>query len=87
MAPVSKVSFPDQSVSLKKGEKMTLKPQFTYKSGYYYNGKPKLAWTSSKKSVATVSSKGVVTAKKKGTAKITVKTLNGKKASVTITVT
>ena len=43
-------------------------------------------WTSSNKKVATVSKKGLVKAKKKGTAKITVKTANGKKAKITVKV-
>lgn len=46
----------------------------------------KAAYTSNKKSVATVSSKGVVTALKKGTAKITVK-VDGKKLTFTAKVT
>ena len=45
-----------------------------------------LTWTSSKKSVATVNKKGVVTGKKARTATITVKTANGKKHSIKITV-
>lgn len=45
-----------------------------------------LKWSSSKKAVATVSSTGLVTAKKAGKAKITVKTVNGKKKTCTITV-
>ena len=45
----------------------------------------KVTWTTSKSSVATVTSKGVVTAKKKGTAKITA-TVDGKKAACTIIV-
>ena len=47
----------------------------------------KLTWKSSKKTVATVNSKGTVTAKKAGTAKVTVKTSNGKTATITIKVT
>lgn len=46
----------------------------------------KLTYSSSKKSVASVSSTGKITAKKKGTAIITVKTYNGKKARMKITV-
>lgn len=48
----------------------------------------KVSYTSSKKSVATVNSKGKVTAKKAGTAKITVKALDGsgKKAVLTVKV-
>ena len=46
----------------------------------------KVTYTSSKKTVATVSAAGVVTAKKPGTAKITVKTTNGKKKVITVKV-
>ena len=45
-----------------------------------------LTWSSSKKSVASVTTNGLVTARKKGKATITVKTHNGKKAKVTVTV-
>ena len=53
-----------KNVSLNVGKTYTLKA-----TGI----KGKITWTSSKKSVATVSSKGVVKAKKKGTAVITAK--------------
>lgn len=66
---------------IKVGKKFTLKPKF--KSGYYSNS---ITFTSNKKTIATVSNKGVVTAKKKGKAIITLKTFNGKKVKVTITV-
>lgn len=47
----------------------------------------KVSWSTSNKSVATVSPKGVVTAKKPGTATITVKTKDsGKKAKCVVTV-
>lgn len=45
----------------------------------------KVTFTSSNKKIATVNSKGVITAKKKGTAKITVKS-GSKKIKVTVTV-
>ncbi len=46
----------------------------------------KITYSSSKKSVADVSSDGVITAKKRGTTTITVKTFNGKKAKLKLTV-
>lgn len=46
----------------------------------------KLTWKTSKKKVASVSGSGAVTALRKGTATITVKTSNGKKATVKIKV-
>ena len=46
----------------------------------------KLTYTSSRRAVASVSSTGKVTARKKGTAIITVKTYNGKKAKMKIIV-
>ena len=65
------------TVKLAVGKKLTLK------AGLKPNGaETKLTWTSSKKTVATVSAKGVVKALKTGTTLITVKTANGKKASV-----
>ncbi|MBR1565997.1 MAG: Ig-like domain-containing protein [Oscillospiraceae bacterium] len=50
------------------------------------NADSKLTWSSSKKAVAGVSSKGVVTTKKAGKTTVKVKTANGKTAKVTITV-
>lgn len=44
------------------------------------------SWSTSSKSVCTVSSSGVITAKKAGTATITFKTSNGKKATCKVTV-
>ena len=41
---------------------------------------------SSNKKIAAITSKGVVTAKKKGTAKITIKTTNGKKKIIKVKV-
>ena len=65
--------------TLKKGEKLTLKPVISP-----LTSQEKVTYKSSNKKVATVSKKGVITAKKKGTAKITVK--SGKK-SYTVKVT
>ena len=64
------------AISLNIGKKYTLKVTGT---------KQKITWSSSDKSVATVSSKGVVTAKKGGSAKIAAKVL-GKSYVCTVTV-
>jgi len=65
-----------KTITLKKGQKYTLKIKNTTK---------KVTWRTSKKKVATVSKKGVVTAKKKGTAYITAKVVNRKfKCKVTV---
>lgn len=58
------VKISKKSVTLIKGQSVTLKVTGT---------KSKAKWSSSKKSIATVSSKGKVVAKKKGTATITAK--------------
>lgn len=76
-----KISFRQKSLTLKKGKKATLKVKLPVGTA-----SRKLTFTSSKKSVASVSVKGKVTAKKTGTAKITVKTYNRKKASITVRV-
>ena len=78
-----------KSVKLKEGKAKTLKvgKKLTLHAIISPSKvKTKLTWTSSDKKVATVSSKGVVKAIKPGKAKITVKTANGKKATITITV-
>lgn len=72
-------SFSKKTVKVKK----TINIQPVFKKGYYSN---KIVYTSSNNKIATVSSKGIVTAKKKGTAVITLKTYNNKKAKVIITV-
>ena len=67
-------------VTVKKGKKVTLKPVVTP-----FTSKQKVTYTSSNKKVATVSAKGVVTGKKKGTAKITIKS-GSKSVKVTVRV-
>ena len=69
----TKIKGLKSKVSLKKGEKLTLKPAISP-----LTAQDKVTYTSSNKKVATVSKKGVITAKKKGTVKITVK--SGKKS-------
>ena len=59
-----KIRLNKKKVTLVVGEKTKLKLK---------NNKKKVKWSSSKRTVAIVSSKGVVTAKKKGTATITAK--------------
>lgn len=78
----SKVTLPRTSLSLQVKKSATLKASITP----YYAGKNKLTWTSSNKNVVTVSG-GKITAKGKGTATVTVKTVNGKKATCKVTVT
>ena len=48
---------------------------------------PKLTWTSGSSKIATVSSTGLVRARRKGRVSIYVKTSNGRKAKISITVT
>ena len=86
---VKVVAVKPTKVKITKGSKATIYVggKLTLKAKLYPTGATsKLTWKSSDKKVATVSSKGVVKAKKKGTATITVKTANGKKASCLVTV-
>ena len=76
----TKVSVSSKNVSVKKGKKVTLKPVVTP-----FTSKQKVTYTSSNKKVATVSAKGVITGKKKGTAKITIKS-GSKSVKVTVRV-
>ena len=76
-----KLSLTTKARTLKKGKTYQIKAKFP--AGTYSH---KLTFKSSKKSVAAVSSTGKVSAKKKGKAVITVKTFNGKKAKIKITV-
>jgi uncharacterized protein YjdB len=69
------------TVTLKQGDKLALKVTF---SPWYASST--LSWRSSKPSVATVSDTGKVRAIAPGTARITVTTSNGLKASVGISV-
>lgn len=77
----SKIKFKKNSVTIARKKSTTLKYTLT-KNTYTY----KLTWKSSNKKIATVNSKGKVTGKKKGTCKITVKTHNGKKATIKVKV-
>lgn len=76
----SKITGLKSKISLKKGKSVTLKPTITP-----ITSTQKITYKTSNKKVATVTSKGVIKAKKKGTAKITVKS-GSKKKVVTVTV-
>ena len=76
----TKVTVESTKVTVKKGKKVTLKPVVAP-----FTSKQKVTYTTSNKKVATVSKNGVVTGKKKGTAKITVKSGN-KSVKVTVKV-
>ena len=79
--PTSVTITNGDKATLYMGNKLTLKAKLEPKKS-----ESTLTWKSSKPKVAEVSEKGVVTPKKAGTAVITVKTANGKKATITITV-
>lgn len=76
-----KISLNAKKKVLKKKKSFKIKVKLPKNTASY-----KITYSSSKKSVAKVSSSGKVTAKKKGKATITVKTFNGKKAKIKITV-
>lgn len=76
-----KVSFTKKAITLNKGKSVKLKVKLPAGSA-----SRKLIFTSKRKKVASVTSAGKVTAKKAGTAKITVKTFNKKKAYITVRV-
>ena len=77
----TKVALNKTSATLVKGKSLTLKATLTPAKAT-----TKLSWSSSDTKVATVNQSGNVTAVKKGTATITVKTSNGKKATCKVTV-
>lgn len=76
-----KIRLNKTAKTLKKGKTFQIKATASSGTASY-----QFKYSSNKKSVATVSSTGKVTAKKKGRATITVKSYNGKKATLKITV-
>lgn len=76
------VSLNKSSVTMSKGNTVTLSPKFTPSN----TSVKTVTWSSDNKSVATVSSKGVVTAVANGTAVITCTTKNGLTATCLVTV-
>lgn len=79
-APKS-IKFSKKKLELKKGQSKSLKLTFPKGTASY-----QVKYSSNKKSVAQVSAAGKVKAKKKGTAVITAKTFNNKKAKIKIVV-
>lgn len=79
---VTKVTLNKSSLSIQKGKKYTLKATVAPSNAT----NKKITWSSSNTSVASVSG-GTVTAKKAGTATITAKSVNGKRATCKVTVT
>lgn len=77
----TKVTIKQKKITLKRKKTYRIKATVTPATIY-----DKLTYKSSRKSVATVSKSGVVTAKKKGSAVITVKTVNGKQTKLTVKV-
>ncbi len=77
---VSKLKVSPTKVSLKKGQKLTIKTSIIP-----LTATDKVSYSSSNKKVASVSTKGVITAKKKGKAKVTVRA-GSKKATITVTI-
>jgi hypothetical protein len=83
----TKIKLKATSKVLLKGKSFALKVKtWTPAKAFIAKADQKLKFTSSNKKVATVSATGKVTAKKKGTATITVKTVNGKTAKCKVTV-
>ena len=76
-----RISLNAKKKTLKRGKTFRIRVKFP--KGTWSN---RLTYQSGKKKVAAVSADGVVKAKKKGTAVITVKTFNGKKAKLTVKV-
>ena len=83
--PLTKLTLNKTNIKLKKGKKFTLKVKSWIPSNASAQYK-KLTFKSSKKKVATVSSKGQIKAKKKGKTTISVKAGNGKTYKCTVTV-
>lgn len=79
-AAPSAIKVKSKSVFLAVGKSANLKAKI--QSGTSFYG---LTYKSSKPSIVSVTDKGIITAKRPGKAKITIKTYNGKKITVTVT--
>jgi len=80
VAAPNKIVLPSKSITLGAKESVTIEPKITWGSHTTFT------WATNNKAVATVSKGGKITAKKAGKANITVKTHNGKKAVLKVTV-
>ena len=76
----TKISGVPKKITLKKGKKQTLAPILAP-----ITTQQKVTYTTSNKKVCTVTKSGVITAKKKGTAKVTVRS-GSKKVVITVKV-
>lgn len=80
VAAPSKITLPSKSITLGVKESVTFEPKITNGSHTTFT------WTTSDNAVAIVGKSGKITARKAGKANITVKTHNGKKAVLKVTV-
>jgi 2',3'-cyclic-nucleotide 2'-phosphodiesterase (5'-nucleotidase family)/uncharacterized protein YjdB len=76
--PVKSVKLSATKLTLKVGQKSTLKAMINPSNAT----NKKVVWTSSNKAIATVDANGKIIVKKRGTVKITVRTVDGGKAAV-----
>lgn len=83
IAKATSITAKPKRVTLKAGKKATV--TLTFRPAGVYSKKVK--WSTSDKTIAKVSSKGVITAKKKGKCVITATATDGSKKKVSITVT
>lgn len=85
----AKVTTKKLNVTNVKGSKLTLKKKKSYKLAVEHQpltATDKITYKSSKPSVAKVSKSGKITAKKKGKTVITIKSANGKRKKINVTV-
>lgn len=80
---VKKIALSAKSLTLKEGDSKQLTAKLTPAKSLVSK---KITWTSGKKSVAKVSSKGKVTAVKSGSTTVTARSINGIKVSAKVTV-
>ena len=77
----TKITVKKTKISLKKGQRYSLEVQRVP-----VTATERITYKTSDKKVAAVSKKGIITARKKGKARIVIRTSNGKTKRVTVTV-